>query len=212
MIDTLNFKKRSYILDLDSNAVLISLSLSIPEFRDVFKDYNTEEEGLKALSYVANISHYGSPGNIIGLTHDELIADTLENLGLSRNFKETQKIKKAIIKYNSLYSKGVFGLFKELHRSFELTRQSINIVNVSLSDISKDIKKQQQLKTASPDILMGSIKTVMDAINQVRKVTADLSKDINSLKEIEGILLSEVEVNETLYGGGSVPQSSRVTD
>jgi hypothetical protein len=212
MIDTLNFKRRSYILDLDSNTAVISLPLSIPEFRDVFKDYNTEEEGLKALSYVANIAHYGSPGNIIGLTEKELKNDTIENLGLSRNFKETQKIKKAIIKYNALYNKGVFGLFKELHKSFELTRKSINIVNISLADLNANIKKEQQLKTASPDVLMGNIKNVMDAITQVRQITSGLSKDINALKEVEGILLSEQEVNETLYGGGTVPQSSRVKD
>ena len=212
MIDTLNFKRRSYALDLDSNTVKVILPLTIPEFRDVFKDYKTEEEGLKALSYVANIAHYGSPGNIIGLTPEELRIDTLNNLGLGKSFKETQKIKKAIIKYNSLYSKGVFGLFKELHRSFELTRKSVSIVNGSLDALTKNLKNQQLTKTSSPDVLITDVKTVMDAISQVRRITADLSKDINALKEIEGILLSEQEVNETLYGGGSLPHSSKVTD
>jgi len=212
MIDILNFKRRSYTLDVKSNTALISMPLSIKEFKDVFNDYSNEEDGLKALAYVANIAHYGSPGNIVGLTGRELIADVKDNLGLPQSFKETNKIKLAIIAYNKHYNRGVFGLFKELNKSFDMTRNSISVINVSLEDIMRDVKNQQKLKDVSPAEILTKIKTVIDAISQVRQLTNDLSSDVQKLREIEGILLSEEETSAQLYGGGTIPQSSKVND
>lgn len=214
-IDLLNFKRRSYHLDITSKSTLVSLPLSVKEFNAVYSDYDNYKDkdyGLKALSYVANMCHYGSPGNIIGLNQAELRQDTLSNLGLPNDFVETNNIKLAMKVFNLHYSKGIFGLFKELNKSFELTRDSISIVNISLDALSKDIKNQQQLKTDSPDAILNKIKTVMEAITQVRTLTTTLSSDVQSLREIQGILLSEEEVSGELYGGGSIPLSSQSID
>ncbi len=191
---------------------MVRLPLGIKEFKAVLEECKTEEDGLRALAYVVNVAHYGSPGNIIGLTDRELRDDIKYNLGFPASFKESNKIKLAIIKYNEYYNRGVFGLFKELNRNFDMTRDSIGVINSSLTDILKDVKNQQKLKTDSPDAILVKIKTIMDGIGQIRSLTSTLSDDIQKLKEIEGILLSEEETSAQLYGGGTIPHSSRVND
>lgn len=212
MIDLTKFKDKGYMIDLDSQMVTVSLPLTIPEFRAVLNDYKTQEEGLKALSYVANIAHYGSSVNIIGLTGSERREDIKLNLGLSKNFKETNKIKLAILKFDEHYSKGVFGLLKELNISYEVTRSSIAIINESLNMLLHDVQNAQRLKTDTPETIMTKIKSVMDATGAVRGLTNGLSGDIQSLKDLEGLLLSEIQDNIQLYGGGRVPLSSQVND
>lgn len=212
MIDIFNFKRKSYLLDLTSGNVLVNLPLGTKAFKDVLNAYADQEEGLKMLTYVVNIAHYGSPANIIGLRGKERRRDVCSNLGLPDDYEETDKIKRAIKAYDKHYNKGIFGLFKELNNSFEMTRESIEIVNDSLKDLVQDVKSQQKLKTASPDVVLEKIKSINGAITQVRDLTTSLSNDVEQLKQIESLLLSEEAVNLEVYGGGYVPDSAKVDE
>ena len=210
MIDVFNFKRKSYHLDDTSSSLTVAIPFGNAAYRAVINDYKTKEEAYKMLTYVVNIAHYGSPSNIIGLTGKERRLDVCRNLGLPLTFKESNKIKIAIAKYNEHYNKGVFGLFKELNISYEMTRSSIEILNMSLKDLVKDIRNQQRAKTASPDVMLGKIKDINSAISQVRELTTSLSKDVEQLRSIEDLMLSEEAVQIELYGGGYVPESAKV--
>ena len=212
MIDVFNFKRKSYHLDDTSSSLNVSIPFGNAAYRAVINDYKTKEEAYKMLTYVVNIAHYGSPSNIIGLTGKERRLDVCRNLGLPLTFTESNNIKLAILEYNKNYNKGVFGLFKELNNSYEMTRESVEIINDSLKDLVKDIKLQQKSKTASPDVVLQKIKDVNGAISQVRELTTGLSKDIEQLRSLEELMLSEEAIQIELYGGGFIPESAKVSD
>ena len=210
MLSLLNFKRKSYMIDMDNKLTIVSLPLSIPEFKTLYFKYDKPEDGLKALSLVANVGHYGSPGNITGLTQKEIISDAKQNLGITTKIEQTNEFKRALIVFEKHYSKGIFGMFKEINKTFELTRRSVKVINLSLEAMTKDLENQQKLKTDSPAEIIIKIKEVISAVTNVRELTSELSKDVESLKQIEKILLSEDETSVELYGGGTIPDSAKV--
>lgn len=220
MRDILNFQKKSYKLDLESNLVVAHMSLSIKAFRDVLNSYDKEEDGLLALTYVANMSHYGSPANLSGDTGQEKIDDIKLNLDIPEDFVFTPEVDKAIKYFEGRYNKGVYGLFKELNKSYEMTRETISILNSSLKIVIKDVQKKAQAiengETNSDKdadnaaALLSSIDTINKAVSKVRELTSGIGADVEELKKLEEVLVSEEATLEEIYGGGTIPDSARV--
>jgi len=222
MIDILNFKKKSYHLDLDSNTVMVNIPLSVKVFRDVLSSYRKKDDGLKALAYVANSAHYGSPANLSGTTGNEKREDIFINLDIPEDFKFTKEVTLAIKYFENHYNKGIYGLFKELNKSYEMTRETISVLNSSLKIVIRDVqKKAAAIESGKVNTdnegdtstgLLDSIDTINKAISKVRELTSGLGSDIESLKKLEEILVSEESMLEDIYGGGTVPDSAKVSE
>ena len=199
-------------VDVKDNSLTISVSLSIPEFSIIFNQAN-KELGKQELTYVALIGSYKSEINIKGLTGGEAHIASCKRVGLPIDYKPTEDVLSAIKYYNKHYSYGVIGILKELNRSFELTRVSINMINSILYNYQRTIKSKLAGELTDEEVttLNNQIKSIIDNTSQIRNISGSLESDITNLKKIEAKVVSIEKKSVTPLGGGSVPKSAMRT-
>ena len=193
-------------INIEDNTMVIHLQLSIAEFNAVYRSTN----GKKKLSYVGLICSYNSDINIKGLVGEEAHIAACKKVGLPLDFTVDEQVKAAIKYYNKHYSHGVIGILKELHRSFELTRDSISMINSILYNYQRAIKNKLkgELTDEEAITLNSNISNIISNTSKVRDISGNLEDDINNLKKIEAKVVA-VENKVTIpLGGGVIPKSA----
>ncbi len=199
-------------VDVKDNTLNISVTLSIPEFSKVFNQTD-KKRGKQELTYVALLGSYKSEINIKGLTGSEAHIAVCKKVGLPTDYKPTADVKAAIKYYNKHYSFGVIGILKELNRSFELTRVSINMINSILYNYQRAIKTKLAGELTDEEVttLNNQIKSIIDNTSQIRNISGNLETDISNLKKIEAKVVTIETKSITPLGGGNVPKSAMRT-
>jgi len=211
MLDVLTPNTGSYIINLDSGSATVSLPLLVKEIRDVYNKYKNKDEALKYISYALYMKHYRSEGNIQGLTENEKHKRACYNLELPNEYKPTEDIIQLMEYINYDMTKGIYGLLIQTNKNFELTRQTVVLLNkaseIQLEAITAILDKNVitkeeaiQLSTASKELL-GNLK-------EARNLNLTLDGDIKVYKELVAKLI-KTETNIALaHGGGQIPETA----
>jgi len=199
-------------VQIEDKTLTVILPLTIPEFNII---YETIPDGNKVLSYVALLGSYNSHIAIKGLTGNEAHEAACKNVNLPLDFNAEptvdKKVKDALKVFDDHYKHGVFGVIKELYKSYELTRQSISLINAVLHNSQKAIKEKLKgdLKEEDVKSLTASANDIIITSSKVRDIASAMESDISNLKLIEAkVIAAETNEIEPL-GGGSIPKTAR---
>ena len=209
MKSTVNFKKgNGIVVELKEGTAIVSLPLSVKEFRAIFESTNDEELARKYIAYAVNYGHYGSFVNLHGLTGNEKHRAICANLGLPEAYKPNTLVKKAIKKVEEEFLHGIFGTFKEVRKSYELTRESMVIIN-NLTHKSITLLKKQDVSTIDDVKAINSLTgLLMNQLSEIRNMVATVSDDVDKIKAIEDRLLIIEERKIVPRGADRVPKSA----
>ena len=193
-------------INIADNTMVVYLQLSIKEFKDVY----TSDDGIKKLSYVALLGNYNSDISIKGLTGKEAHEAACKKLGLPLTYKPDDKVIAALKYYNKHYSHGVIGILKELYRSFELTRDSVSMINSILYNYQRAIKNKLKgdLTDEEAITLNSNISNIISNTSKIREISSKLDEDITNLKKIQAKVVAVENKTISPLGGGKVPKSA----
>lgn len=200
-------------LELTQDYFNINLALSIPEFATIASQPNKDKAKLE-LAYVALSSSYKSDLIMKGLSDKELHNAICTRLSLPVDFEVTPEIKNAIDEYKKHYNYGVFGTIAELYKSFEITRNSIAIINNILYKTQESVKNKLKgdLTIEETSTLVGNAKEIIGYVTSIQSIASNLDKSINDLKIISEKVVAVENKEQRAYGGGKVPKTARRTN
>lgn len=207
MNDIITLEKNK--VSLTSNDVIINVSLHIPEIYNLIKTYG-EELGIKYITYITFINSYKSDLVIKGLIGEELLEGARIKANLPVGFIPTEDIKEASNAFKKHYSKGLPGLIKEIYRSFEITRESTELINNISNGLQKALKEQIKGNVDSKSLGATStiIKDIISNVKYIRDIANSLDEDISKLKALENKLGALEKHKIVVQGDGTLPKTA----